>query len=711
MSAPVLHYPEFSKPFVLETDASISGPGAILSQQHSDGKLHPVAYASRALTTQEKKYAATELETLAVVWAVSHFHAYLYGHDVVVYTDHAAVQAVLETPSPNGKHSRWWSKLFGAGLKTIKILYRAGQDNKHADALSRNPLAQLTIDESHSACDATVTAVQSQNVGLINQLLQAEPVTVSNSTTSAADQLKDPELCPLIKYLSDGTLPADDYKAKQVATQAPLFTLLHDVLYFVDPKQKHRKRCVVPRQTRERLMEEHHSGPMAGHFSTDKLYCTLATHWWWQGMYSDVANHCISCPQCAIVNSSGRINRPPLHPIPVSRPFQIVGVDIMGLPLTKRGNRHVVVFQDFLTKFPLVFPVPDQKAIRLTKLLAEEVIPLFGVPEALLSDRGTNLLSHVMQDLCKLMGTKKLNTTAYHPQCDGMVERFNRTLKTILRKHATTYGNQWDCYLYGVLYAYRNVPHESTGEKPSYLLFGMDCRTPSEAAYTPPARTQLTDIGDYREEVTLVLSSARENAAKSIQRAQQQYKKQYDRRSHVIKYQSGEWVLVRFPADETGRHRKLSRSWHGPFRVTSVRDPDITVGNVYFPQDKHITVHQTRVKPCPANFPAGFYWYGGKRKCIGKVPHWVETLLSDQHPMSDNPLDAGDSITGVQEKQESEDITTDDYAMQSMGPDVQNVIESQLTYGNDVTERTTTPYNLRRHPRPSRKHTQNQARV
>ena len=150
------------------------------------------------------------------------------------------------------------------------------------------------------------------------------------------------------------------------------------------------------------------------------------------------------------------------------------------------------------------------------------------------------------------MGIKKLNTTAYYPQCDGMVERLNRTLKTILHKHATTYGNQWDCYLYGVLYAYRNVPHELIAEKPSYLLLGMDCRIPSEAAYTPPARMQLTDIGDHREEVTLVLSSARENAAKSIQCAQQQYKKQYDRRSNVIRYQSGEWVLVRFPEDETG---------------------------------------------------------------------------------------------------------------------------------------------------------------
>jgi len=184
------------------------------------------------------------------------------------------------------------------------------------------------------------------------------------------------------------------------------------------------------------------------------------------------------------------VNRPPLHPIPVSRPFQIVGVDVMDLPLTKSGNCHVVVFQDYLTKFPLVFPVPDQKAVRLARLLVEEVVPLFGVPESLLSHRGNNLLSHLMTDLCKILGTKKLNTTAYHPECDGMVERFNRTLKSYLRKHATTYGNQWDKYLYGVLYAYRNTPDESTGEKPSYLLYGMDCRTPTEAAFVPPTRSR-----------------------------------------------------------------------------------------------------------------------------------------------------------------------------------------------------------------------------
>ena len=89
----------------------------------------------------------------------------------------------------------------------------------------------------------------------------------------------------------------------------------------------------------------------------------------------------------------------------MSRLFQILGVDVFDLPITKAGNQHVIVFQDFLTKFPLVFGVQDQKAIRLAWLLVE-VVPLFGVPEALLSDRGTNLLSHLLQDVCKMLATK-----------------------------------------------------------------------------------------------------------------------------------------------------------------------------------------------------------------------------------------------------------------------------------------------------------------
>lgn len=159
------------------------------------------------------------------------------------------------------------------------------------------------------------------------------------------------------------------------------------------------------------------------------------------------------------------------------------------------------MIQDLFTKWSLVFTVPDQKTTCIARLVAEEVIPQFGVSECLLSDCGANLISGLMTDLCKMVGITKLNTTAYHPQCNGTVERFNRTLKTILRKHAARYGCQWDKFLPGVLWAYRNTPHSSTGEKPSFLLYGVDCRSPTEAASLPTTDVQSTDVCHYREEL------------------------------------------------------------------------------------------------------------------------------------------------------------------------------------------------------------------
>ena len=143
-----------------------------------------------------------------------------------------------------------------------------------------------------------------------------------------------------------------------------------------------------------------------------------------------------------MVTGAGRQHRPPLKPIPIQRPFQKIGVNIMDLPCTERGNKHVFVFQDMFTKWPMVFAVPDQRSELIARLLCEEIVPMFGIPEALLSDRGTNLLSHLMLDICRLLGIEKLNTT-YHPECDGMVERFNRTLKSMLRKRATQFNKQW----------------------------------------------------------------------------------------------------------------------------------------------------------------------------------------------------------------------------------------------------------------------------
>ena len=152
----------------------------------------------------------------------------------------------------------------------------------------------------------------------------------------------------------------------------------------------------------------------------------------------------------------------------------------------------------------------------------------------------------------------------------------------MLRKHAARFGLQWDRYLSGVLWAYRNTPHDSTGEKPSFLLFGMDLCTPTEVVLLPPTPLEPTDVEGYREELVLNLSLARELAVKSLQQSQKRGKRWYDRTKSTAKsFRIGEWMLVRFPHEETGRNCKLSQPWHGPYRVLSYDEPDITAQKVY----------------------------------------------------------------------------------------------------------------------------------
>ena len=140
----------------------------------------------------------------------------------------------------------------------------------------------------------------------------------------------------------------------------------------------------------------------------------------------------------------------------------------------------------------------------------------------------------------------------------------------------------------------------------------------------------------------------------SIRKAQTRYKKQYDRHSTEPQYQIGDWVLVRFPQEETGRLRKLSRPWHGPFRITDINGPDVTVIRVYFPEDKPIQVHMLRVSPCPPDFPAGYYWYG-KKKSSGRPAPWVEKLLStEQQTSQEDQLEEGSDEEDPEEEPSTE---------------------------------------------------------
>ena len=236
--APVLSYPQFDRGFVLETDASVQGLGAVLLQIQEDQQLHPVAYASRALSPCEKNYGITDLETLAVVWALSHFKVYVYGQEVKVITDHTAVKSVLLNPDASGKHARWWAKVFESGLGNITICYRKGSENAPADALSRAPCQGEAV-SLNEELEFAVFQVEGEITPL---LVAGAPMTDAVVTDIGREQRKDPKLLEMISYLESGDLPEEDKRAREIVIRAEQFTILNDILHLVDAKRRQPER-------------------------------------------------------------------------------------------------------------------------------------------------------------------------------------------------------------------------------------------------------------------------------------------------------------------------------------------------------------------------------------------------------------------------------------------------------------------------------------
>ena len=584
--APVLAFPNFNADFMLETDASGFGLGAVLSQKQPNGQIRPLAYASRTLQKHESNYGISELEALAVVWATKHFRVYLYDHICDVYTDHEALQALLNTPHPSGKLARW-----GLALQelNLKIHYRPGRKNQNADALSRVPLLS-TSDQQNNQPAKVIAALTTTQI----------PAEDGEGVPLSDRQLKDPTLKSVVQYLQEGVLPVDEGSARKLLAGKSSFVLLDNVLYHQEADKT--LRIVVPEADRYTLFKEMHAGRFGGHLRDAKIHSQLNRTYWWPNMRGDITKWSRGCEVCASRNV-GKPIRPFLTPIPVGGPFDRLGVDIIKFPTSASGKKYAVVFMDYLTKWPEVFATSDQTSSTIAELLVEHIITRHGVPSELLSDRGTAFLSKLMLEVYKIMGIKKANTTAYHPQTDGLVERFHRTLTDMLAKSVTKGGKDWDRMLPYVLFAYRTSKQGSTGESPFFLLYGRDARLPIEDALTVPVDRRPVSVSDYKSDLQLRLTTAWELARTNINRAQKAQKKLHDKRAKEPPIQVGDRVYVYMPMKKLGKAHKFALPFEGPYRVLALYPNGVDLQSIEKPKSRQIRVALNRVRLCPDEIP------------------------------------------------------------------------------------------------------------
>ena len=626
VSAPVLSYPQFQSehPFILETDASGEGLGTVLAQLQDDGQVHPIAFSSRSLSVHERNYGITELETLGLVWAVKIFRPYILGRRCIVFTDHAACTSLLSSTNPSPKLARWAMTLQEYDLD---IRHRSGKSNRVADALSRNPVPVFEVLQFGSL----INAVQSASV--------PEPQTRPGQCESDIGRLQrvDEELIPVFNYLESDVLPSDEKQARKLVMERSNFEVIDGILCYENPAAPGCWRIVVPKSLRPTLLKESHRGKFAGHFAEKKIYMTLRTKYWWKGMRGDVRQYCRSCLVCASRKGPGRAIHPKLQTIPVGGPFHMMGVDVLQLPPSHNGNKYAIVFMDYFTKWPEVFATADQTAETIACLLVEHVITRHGVPEHLLSDRGANFLSALLQEVLKLVGTVKISTSGYHPQCDGLVEKFNGTLTNMLAKSVSKYGRDWDSHLPYLLFAYRAAVQESTQASPFYLLYGREPRVPTDTALSQPRTPYQIEFPDYCSELVANLSDAWALAHENIERAQRKQKSQYDKKSRLPEIKIGDRVMVYFPNEVKGKAWKLARPYFGPYSVIAVTPTNAEVKLINSPDGNSIFVSLDRVRLCYDEMTDDV-WAGATVPRKKKNPKEMATATPSNTPKRTGPV-------------------------------------------------------------------------
>uniref|UniRef100_A0A8C5LLD7 Gypsy retrotransposon integrase-like protein 1 n=1 Tax=Leptobrachium leishanense TaxID=445787 RepID=A0A8C5LLD7_9ANUR len=238
-------------------------------------------------------------------------------------------------------------------------------------------------------------------------------------------------------------------------------------------KQVPQKQMVVPQGPRQELLRLAHDIPLAGHLGQKKTRHRLARAFFWPRLSEDTREYCRTCPVCQKTGKAGDHPKAPLHPMPIiQEPFSRVAVDIIG-PLPRpsaTGKRYILTVVDYATRYPEAVALANIQADTVADALLR-VFTRVGFPWEILSDQGTQFTAELTQQLWRLCGVKALHSAPYHPQTNGLCERFNGTLKQLIRAFAHE-SKDWEKYLPHLLFAYREVPQESTGYSPFELLYG-----------------------------------------------------------------------------------------------------------------------------------------------------------------------------------------------------------------------------------------------
>lgn len=315
-----------------------------------------------------------------------------------------------------------------------------------------------------------------------------------------------------------------------------------------------------------RLAQGH---PMIGHFGVRRTRLRIRERFGWSGLNKDVTAVVKSCLLCNVMNATRPKRQGRFGKYQVSRRWELVAMDVLEIsPASKRGNRKVLVIGDTFMRFCVAVPLKNELAETVARAVLNYWVLSFGPPEKLLSDRGKTFVGKVIKNMCEAIGTKKISTSPYHPQTDGMIERMNRTICKDIRSRVAFDDSDWCEHVALACYRYNTSVHSATGMTPFRAMFGSE-------AFDFDAGIALRAGNDERtvEDLATSLRDTHDALYKASKRSRDGAEKAYNRAVREQRFDVNERVLVYNPIDDIQKGRKLRTPWLGPYRVKEVLSP------------------------------------------------------------------------------------------------------------------------------------------
>ena len=635
-SLPALVHPDFDKDFYVITDACKEGLGAVLAQV-VDGLLRPVAFFSKATRPDQKKLTTRELECLAVVEALQRWRPFLHMHprNIIVQTDHQSLRWLLDNENfLSGKMARWAMKI----MEYNPIIeYRPGKLNTLADGLSRRPPilvvnsedSQLrsdyvpyppwgdgmpnpldlehpsdlvTTDLVHSLpvreqslpmvivpARARVNGSMAVDVGSIPTFVVSTDGITSEDIRRAQDA--DALVVQIRRFLTAGVKPSDEKWAAALAETCHEYyisesdVLCRTVSVAYGNQKVPVNVIVAPATLIPTILRIYHDSPeTGGHFGDTHTREHIERNFWWPKMASIIHHYCSSCELCQKRKQSKASEAVLPQPVQApQRPFQRVMVDYVGpLTVTRRGNRFILSVLDVFSHWAIAIPTRSADAITTAIAFHDFWIAHYGAPEVLQSDRGSHFVNDLVDSVNTLFYVHHVKASAWHPNTEGKVERFNSVVEQMLRLWVHELPQDWDVMLPSLMMAYRDQSRQDLGGySPFYMIHGLHMRLPSDS-WIEQCRPNMEL--PYIEILAKTLPETRTWVAQFFELQQQ---RQMDVAVHnasdpvrllrALPYHVGDLVwLHKIPArSDPMEVAKFKPLWEGPFQIVDILRKDL----------------------------------------------------------------------------------------------------------------------------------------